>query len=128
MIASFARALCLSLVMVLAASVVASAADSQGAPAAPVLYTVKPGDSLTGIAKTHFGSIDKWRDLYALNRSVIGNNPNRLVVGEVLTLVAGVGRRRPTSTLPGPQVSHSGSVLINAQAASKIKHVFVIMQ
>ncbi|MEA2629419.1 MAG: phospholipase, partial [Chloroflexota bacterium] len=42
--------------------------------------------------------------------------------------VAGVGRRRPTSTLPGPQVSHSGSVLINAQAASKIKHVFVIMQ
>jgi phospholipase C len=128
MIAMLAKALCLSLVLVLAGSVVASAADSNGAPTVPVLYTVRAGDSLSGIAKARFGSTDKWRDLYKLNRSVIGNNPNKLVVGEVLTLVAGTGRRRPTSTVPGAQLSHSGSVVINTQAGAQIKHVFVIMQ
>jgi phospholipase C len=123
-----AIALCASLMMALASSVVATAADYQAGPTAPVFYTVKPGDSLSSIAKARLGDVEKWRQLYAMNRSVVGNNPNRLVVGEVLMLVPGTVRKRPKSTLAGPQVSHSGPVLINSQAAAKIKHVFVIMQ
>jgi phospholipase C len=121
-------AICVSLMLAWAGSVVASAADFQAGPTAPVLYTVKRGDSLSNIAKARLGGAAKWRALYRLNRSVIGNNPNRLVVGEVLTLVPGHVRQRPKSTLAGPQLSHSGPVAINVQAAAHIKHVFVIMQ
>jgi phospholipase C len=128
MTAKPATAFCVSIMLAWAGSVVASAADFQTAPTAPVLYTVKPGDTLSRIAKARLGGVAKWRQLYKLNRSVIGNNPNRLVVGEVLTLVPGHARQRSKSILPGPQLSHSGSVLIDAQASAHIKHVFVIMQ
>ena len=126
--AKLAIALCASLIMALAGSVSATATVSQAAPSAPVLYTVKPGDSLSSIAKAYFHDVEKWRQLYALNRSVVGNDPNRLVVGEVLVLVPGVARQRPKSTLAGPRISRGSPVVINAQAAEKIKHVFVIMQ
>src|SRR6202162_6455260 len=118
-------ALGLTLIMVLAGSVVASAATS---PTVPIFYTVRSGDSLSGIAKAKLGSVAKWRELYQMNRSIIGNNPNHLVVGEVLPLVKGSLPKRFKPTTAGPQLSHSGPVLIDAQASSKIKHVFVIMQ
>jgi phospholipase C len=124
--AKLAAAFCLSAVLILAGSPAASAAEN--VPTVPVFYTVQPGDSLSSIAKARLGSVDRWRELYQLNRSVIGNNPNHLVVGEVLTLVKGSVRRRPQSLLAGPQPSRSGPVLVDAQAATHIKHVFVIMQ
>lgn len=119
-------ALGLSIALILSGSLVASAAEN--APTAPVFYTVQAGDSLSSIAKARLGSADRWRELYQLNRSVIGNNPSHLVVGEVLTLVKGSVRQRPKSLLAGPQPSLSGPVLVDAQAAAHIKHVFVIMQ
>jgi phospholipase C len=118
----------LTVILVLVGSVAASASDLQPQPTVPVFYTVRAGDSLSSIAKARLGSTGKWRQLYQMNRSVIGNNPNRLVVGEVLMLVKGILRQRAKSTVAGPQLSHSGPLLIDAQAATKIKHVFVIMQ
>jgi phospholipase C len=109
-------------------SVVSRAADIPTPPTPPVLYTVQPGDTLSTIARDQLGDVNKWQALYALNRSVIGNNPNLLYAGEVLVLVPGTPAHRLVSSLPPPQTSYSGPVPVDADAASHIKHVFVIMQ
>ncbi|MER7337237.1 LysM domain-containing protein [Streptomyces sp. NPDC000075] len=49
-------------------------------------YTVKPGDSLSAIARRELGNEARWRELYALNRGVIGANPDLIHPGQVLTL------------------------------------------
>lgn len=58
------------------------------APPAPAgrLYMVKRGDTLSGIAKSHYGAASRWRDIYAANRAVIGPNPNLIHPGQALTL------------------------------------------
>ena len=48
-------------------------------------YTVRAGDSLSKIAARH-RLPGGWQALYALNRSVVGKNPNLLQVGEHLRL------------------------------------------
>ncbi|MFJ5022949.1 LysM peptidoglycan-binding domain-containing protein [Streptomyces goshikiensis] len=58
--------------------------------AAPVAakraYTVRTGDSLSEIARRELGNEARWRELYAMNRSVIGSNPDLIRPGMVLTL------------------------------------------
>ncbi|MEU8434332.1 LysM domain-containing protein [Streptomyces sp. NPDC029216] len=49
-------------------------------------YTVKPGDSLSAIARRELGNEARWRELYAMNRGVIGANPDLIHPGQVLTL------------------------------------------
>ena len=46
-------------------------------------YTVKCGDTLCGIAARCGMS---WQELYAKNKFVIGNNPNVIKPGQVLTI------------------------------------------
>ena len=46
-------------------------------------YTVKSGDTLSGIAAKYGMS---WQELYAKNKFVIGNNPNLIKPGQVLTI------------------------------------------
>lgn len=46
-------------------------------------YTVQSGDTLTAIATAHHTT---WQVLYALNKSVIGSNPDNISVGEKLRL------------------------------------------
>jgi len=48
-------------------------------------YTIQPGDSLSGIAG-RLGYPGGWRALYNKNKGVIGNNPNVIHVGKVLSL------------------------------------------
>lgn len=49
-------------------------------------YTVASGDSLSKIAKNHYGDAAKWHQIYEANKDLIGNNPDHIEVGQVLTL------------------------------------------
>lgn len=51
-------------------------------------YEVKKGDSFYAIAAKELGSGARWSELYAMNRDVVGKNPNRLRPGQVLKLPA----------------------------------------
>jgi LysM repeat protein len=62
----------------------------------PVSYTVRTGDTLSGIA-TEFAIPGGWPALYAGNRRVIGPDPNVIRPGTVLTLA-----RPPVPTRPSP--------------------------
>lgn len=51
-------------------------------------YTVKKGDSLWGICKSHGKSGNDWNELYEIpeNKKIIGNNPNLIYPGQVLKI------------------------------------------
>ena len=49
-------------------------------------YTVVSGDSLSKIAKKHYGDAAKWHQIYEANKATIGSNPDHIEVGQVLTL------------------------------------------
>jgi nucleoid-associated protein YgaU len=49
-------------------------------------YTVVSGDSLSKIAKHHYGDAAKWHQIYDANKALIGDNPDHIEVGQVLTL------------------------------------------
>lgn len=59
-------------------------ASSKAKPAAKT-YTVKSGDSLSGIAQRFLGDREKWRDLARINRRVI-DDPDNIKTGTVLKL------------------------------------------
>lgn len=52
-------------------------------------YTVVSGDCLWNITKKFTGDGSRWPELYELNKSVIGTNPNLIYPGQVLTLPVG---------------------------------------
>jgi nucleoid-associated protein YgaU len=49
-------------------------------------YTIVSGDTLSKIAKNHYGDGAKWHQIYEANKAVIGSNPDHIEVGQVLTL------------------------------------------
>jgi nucleoid-associated protein YgaU len=49
-------------------------------------YTVRPGDSLSKIAKALMGDAKKWRVLYEANKDVVGANPDLIRPGQVLKI------------------------------------------
>jgi nucleoid-associated protein YgaU len=51
----------------------------------PRTYTVRPGDTLTGIAQDQLGDGDRWPEIFVLNRAVI-RHPDRIFPGQVLIL------------------------------------------
>ncbi|MFJ5806928.1 LysM peptidoglycan-binding domain-containing protein [Streptomyces sp. NBC_01426] len=65
---------------------VPSAPMPKPAPVAKRMYTVKSGDSLSAIARRELGNEARWRELYAMNRGVVGSNPDLIHPGMVLTL------------------------------------------
>lgn len=48
-------------------------------------YTVVSGDSLSQIAKRHYGDASKWKAIFEANRDLI-TNPDLIHPGQVLTL------------------------------------------
>lgn len=52
-------------------------------------YKVQKGDCLWNIAKAASGSGSNWKQLYNLNKKVIGSNPNLIKPGQILTLPDG---------------------------------------
>jgi hypothetical protein len=55
-------------------------------PPIPRTATVQPGDSLSKIAQQQYGDMFLWPIIYDANRPTIGNNPNLICPGQVLTL------------------------------------------
>ncbi|WP_136591756.1 LysM peptidoglycan-binding domain-containing protein [Salinigranum halophilum] len=53
----------------------------------PQKYTIKPNDTLSGIA-SKFGHASQWRTLYNLNRKTIGNNPHLIHPTQTLDIPA----------------------------------------
>jgi len=51
-----------------------------------VPYFVVKGDSLWKIAKREYGDGRLWRKLYEDNRDVIGDDPNKIYVGQEFIL------------------------------------------
>jgi LysM repeat protein len=62
----------------------------------PVSYTVRTGDTLSGIA-TEFAIPGGWPTLYEGNRQVIGPDPNVIRPGTVLTLARPAAPTRPSA-------------------------------
>lgn len=55
-------------------------------PSEKVNYLVRPGDTLSSIAKEYYNDVNNWRVIYNTNRSVIGPNPDRIPVGQPLQI------------------------------------------
>ncbi|MNR82463.1 Murein DD-endopeptidase MepM [compost metagenome] len=64
-------------------------------PTAGPSYTVQSGDSLSAIAARTLGNSDRWREIYDLNRDVIGSNPNQIHAGMTLRLPGGASVSKP---------------------------------
>jgi LysM repeat protein len=61
------------------------------APAGPYqqeTVTVQPGDTLWALAGRYLGDNSRWREIYNLNRAVVGDDPNCILPTQVLTLPA----------------------------------------
>jgi LysM repeat protein len=65
-------------------------------------YTVRGGDSLSKIAQRL--GISNWRDLYNLNKSLIGANPNYIRPGQVLN-IPGTQAQKAAPTPAAPTAS-----------------------
>ncbi len=64
---------------------VATAAMRKAAPAPKVkTHTVVSGDTLSGIAK-QYGK-DSWKVIYEANKDIIGDDPNKIRVGQELKI------------------------------------------
>ena len=50
-------------------------------------YTVEKGDTLSHIAKAHYGRASKWRAIFEANRDIL-DDPDRIQPGQVLTIPA----------------------------------------
>ena len=48
-------------------------------------YTIEKGDTLSKIAKTHYGSANAWKQIFEANRDVI-DDPERIFPGQVIKL------------------------------------------
>jgi nucleoid-associated protein YgaU len=71
------------------------------APNHPVSHDVKAGDYLWKIAHEQLGDASRWPEIYALNRDVIGENPNLLQPGQKLRLPAPAAAPTAPPPLPG---------------------------
>jgi hypothetical protein len=49
-------------------------------------YTVRRGDWLSTIAERLLGNLNRWEELYKLNRDVIGPDPNLITRGQLLRI------------------------------------------
>ena len=63
----------------------AGAAGAAGAAAAGRTYTVKPGDTLSAIAKEHLGSANAYMKIFEANRDQL-SDPDKIKPGQVLRI------------------------------------------
>jgi nucleoid-associated protein YgaU len=63
----------------------AAGTSGTAAPAAARTYTVKPGDTLSAIAKEHLGSAGAYMKIFELNKDKL-SDPDKITPGQVLRL------------------------------------------
>ncbi len=49
-------------------------------------YTIKDGDNRSDLAQEQLGDANRWKEIYELNKDVIGDNPDMIHPGQKLTL------------------------------------------
>jgi nucleoid-associated protein YgaU len=67
--------------------------DASAAPAADRSYTVRSGDTLSGIAKREYGDAGQWKRIFEANRDKI-DNPDLIHPGQELMIPPAEGRAR----------------------------------
>src|SRR6188768_2729445 len=59
--------------------------QSGSSSTAPTIYEVKAGDSLSKIAKAHYGNANDWNRIFEANRDVL-KDPNKIYPGQKPTI------------------------------------------
>jgi nucleoid-associated protein YgaU len=54
--------------------------------AAGTTYEVQSGDTLLSIARDQYGDTTQWRRIYDANKDTIGNDPDKLKLGQSLKI------------------------------------------
>jgi nucleoid-associated protein YgaU len=80
--------------------------EGPAAPQVPRTYTVKSGDTLSGIARGQLGDERRWTQIYVLNRKDI-RDPNRIFPGQVFVLPP----REPVGAIPRLHIVVTGDTL-----------------
>lgn len=62
---------------------------AQAPPADGGSYTIKAGDNLWDIAKNHLGDGSRWQQIFDLNQSTLGNNPDLIFPGQHINMPDG---------------------------------------
>ncbi len=64
--------------------------NSRPVPPVAKTYTVKKGDSLWRIAEILLGDGKRYKEIYELNKSLIGKDPSKIYPGQVLNIPQGI--------------------------------------
>jgi len=59
-------------------------AEAPARPSLPAEHTVQPGDTLSAIALKYYGNAALWPEIFKANKSIIGNDPGKIFVGQKL--------------------------------------------
>ena len=59
--------------------------ESGSSSTAPVIYEVKPGDSLSKIAKAHYGDANDWQRIFDANKDIL-KDPDKIYPGQKLKI------------------------------------------
>lgn len=62
------------------------AVNARPEPAPKQAHTVVKGESLWKIAEKHLGNGSRWPEIYELNKSAIGSDPNKIMIGATFNL------------------------------------------
>ncbi|UCF06559.1 MAG: LysM peptidoglycan-binding domain-containing protein [bacterium] len=63
-------------------SVVGMAIGPKSSALSYKLHTIRPGETLSGLALRYYGNGNRWRAIYERNRDRIGPDPNRIMAGD----------------------------------------------
>ena len=61
--------------------------QSGSSSTAPKIYEVKSGDSLSKIAKRHYGNANAWNKIFEANKDIL-NDPDKIFPGQKLKIPA----------------------------------------
>jgi len=83
-------------------------------------YQVKEGQTLAMVSQEVFGTPEKWRQLFYVNRHMIGRSPTFLVVGQVLKVPCGT-IKVPNKLKPGKRNSRTKKSQIKKVQAKSMR-------